>query len=159
MGGGLRRPCLRPLAPDHASRSGAEDLKSRALSPAGVTASSKRPRRLAARVAPPPGPLSRLFDWFHTHKHGRVYEALFFGVIGAALMVGAYVGGKRGALNEPIAWLLGLVGACTFLFGLLPQKKRAPPAEPALKGKRAAIAEQVKKSKSEKRKGPPPPIH
>jgi hypothetical protein len=59
--------------------------------------------------------------------------------------------------NEPLAYLVWIVAGCTFLFGLLPQKKTGAPPPPP-KGKRGQIAQQVKASKSEKRKGPPPPI-
>jgi hypothetical protein len=108
------------------------------------------PRRSAA---------SRLFEFFHTHPRGRAYELLFFGAIGAAFIAAAYVGFKKDVLNEPIAWLVALVGACFVLFALLPQKKRVAPPAPPVRGKRGKIAEQVKASKAEKRKGPPPPIH
>jgi hypothetical protein len=101
---------------------------------------------------------SRLFDFFHTHRYGRALEVAFFSAIGLLLIAGAWAWNRRGGLSEPLMWLVILVGACFIVFALLPQRKAAAPP-PVPKGKRGVIAAQVKASKAEKRKGPPPPIH
>lgn len=107
-------------------------------------------------MAPRPGPFARLIELFHTPPYGRWLEIGFWAIL-AAITAGVgwlvYV-----YPNEPLAYLVWLVAACMLLFGLLPQRrpKTPPPAPP--KGKRGQIAEQVKASKAEKRKGPPPPI-
>lgn len=108
-------------------------------------------------------PSAHLLDFFHTHPHGRVYEVLFWGGIGVAALALAWIGVARGWMSEPLGWLLGIVGACFLAFALLPHPRRDKRKghghdEPPLKGKRAQIAQQVKASKAEKRKGPPPPI-
>jgi hypothetical protein len=106
-------------------------------------------------VAPRPGPFTRLIEAFHTPPYGRALEIGFWTVVAAAVAgLGWWVYLYP---NEPLAYLVWLVAACTFLFGLLPQKKGAAPPPPP-KGKRGQIAQQVKASKAEKRKGPPPPI-
>ena len=108
-------------------------------------------RRPSCQSAP------RLFDHFHDHPRGRVHELLFFSAIGALFLLGAWIGYKKDALSEPIAWLIALVGACFVGFSVLPQKKRAP-GPPPPKGKRGEQAAIRKANKAQKR-GPPPPIH
>lgn len=101
---------------------------------------------------------SRLFDHFHEHPRGRLHELLFFAGLGVALGAGTYVAWRVDLVSDPIAWMLAIVAACLVLFALLPQKKRAAAPPAAVAGKRAKIAEQVRASKKEKRKGPDPPI-
>lgn len=106
-------------------------------------------------MAPRPGPFSRLIEVFHTRPYGRALEILFWVVVSALIAVVGWLVYRYP--NEPLAYLVWIVAACTLLFGLLPQKKTAAPPPPP-KGKRGQIAQQVKASKAEKRKGPPPPI-
>lgn len=112
------------------------------------------PRR---RVAPRPGPYARLLDHFHTHPYGRLQEFLFWTAVGLVLGGLAYWGWATGHLSTPLALLIGVVALCFVGFAMLPQRKRAAPPPPP-KGKRGQIAQQVKASKAEKRKGPGPPI-
>lgn len=110
-------------------------------------------------MPPKKSAIGRLFDMFHTHPKGRLYEFFFFASIGSVLVALAIVGAppRLDWFAEPISWLIGIVGACLVIFSLLPQKKRrAPPPLPP--GKRGEIAAKVKASKAErKKKGPPPP--
>ncbi|MFA5860639.1 MAG: hypothetical protein WDA16_02985 [Candidatus Thermoplasmatota archaeon] len=107
-------------------------------------------------MALPKSAIGRLFDFFHTHPRGRLYEWVFFTAIGLAIGGASYFFYARDDLAEPIYWLLLVVAACFVGFALLPQKKhKAPPS--LLKGKRGELAEQRKKHKH-KKKGPPPPI-
>ena len=62
-----------------------------------------------------------MFDAFHTHPRGRLFEFLFFAAIGVVLGAVGFVGMKRDWFSEPIAWLIVLAGACFVLFAILPQ--------------------------------------
>lgn len=97
----------------------------------------------------------RLLDTFHSSPHGRVYEFLFWAGIGVALLAFAVTGWLVGWISTPIAWMMGIVGACFFGWAFLPRaRQRAPPPLP--KGKRGEIAQQVRASKAEaKRKKRP----
>ena len=108
-------------------------------------------------MPPRKGPLERLFHHFHEHPQGRFHEFLFFAALGGGLGVFTYIAWVKTWLNDAFAILLGIVAACLVGFAGLPQKRAEKPPPPP-PGKRGQIAQQVKASKSEKRKGPPPPI-
>lgn len=107
-------------------------------------------------MAPRPGPFARLIEVFHTHRFGRLYEVLTFLAIGVVIALAGWWVYEYP--NEPLAYLIWIVAGCTALFGVLPHSRKAPPPAPLPPGKRGQIAQQVKASKAEKRKGPPPPI-
>lgn len=106
-------------------------------------------------MPPPKSAYSRLLDHFHTHPKGRLHEMLFWLSLGGAMSAFAIFGWLAGWISEPIAWLIGIVGVCLVGFGILPRhKKHYHGPAPIPKGKRGVIAQQVKASKSEKRKRP-----
>ena len=93
----------------------------------------------------------RLLDHFHNHPKGRLHEMLFWNGVG--LLVGGltFAAYALDWLALPLALIGGIVAACLFLWGFLPQKKARPPP-PAPGRKRAEIAEAVRASKKERRK-------
>lgn len=100
---------------------------------------------------------SRLLRHFHEHPQGRLHEFLFWTVLGLVIGAASWFAWSAGALSTPLALVGAIIAICFILWALLPQRK--PKAKPkALPGKRGKIAEQVRASKKERRKGPGPPI-
>lgn len=107
---------------------------------------------------PRESPFGRLIRHFHEHPQGRLHEILFWGSIGLALGIVAFLSWRARWLSTPLALMLGIVAACFVGWAMLPHPKaRAPPPLP--KGKRGEIAQQRAQIKAKRRKdGPGPPM-
>lgn len=97
----------------------------------------------------------RLNRHFHEHPQGRLHEFAFWAGLGLAVGGFALWGYLAGWMSTPFVLMTAVVGGCLFLWAFLPQRKPKPRA--LAKGKRGAIAEQVRASKAEKKRGKPPP--